>query len=55
MPTVCQRRSFPCVVILVALGLVYWGGSPIQPDFDKFVLFTAIFLSWQCGYSRKPG
>jgi len=32
------------VVILVALGLVYWGGSPIQPAFGKFVLFTAIFF-----------
>ena len=32
------------VVILVALGLIYWNGSPIQPDFDRFVLFTAIFF-----------
>jgi hypothetical protein len=32
------------VVILLALGLIYWNGSPIQPDFDRFVLFTAIFF-----------
>ena len=32
------------VVVLVAIGLVYWGGSPIRPDFDKFVLFTAGFF-----------
>jgi hypothetical protein len=32
------------VVILVALGLIYWSGSPIQPAFDTFVLFTAIFF-----------
>jgi hypothetical protein len=32
------------VVVLVALGLIYWNGSPIRPDFDKFVFFTAIFF-----------
>ena len=32
------------VVIIVALGLVYWSGSPVQSDFDKFVIFTAIFF-----------
>ena len=31
-------------VIFVALGLIYWGGSPIRPEFDRFVLFTAIFF-----------
>jgi MFS superfamily sulfate permease-like transporter len=32
------------VVIVVALGLVYWSGSPIKPDFDIFVFCTAIFF-----------
>jgi MFS superfamily sulfate permease-like transporter len=32
------------VVILLALGLIYWNGSPIQPNFDRFVLFTAFFF-----------
>jgi hypothetical protein len=32
------------VVILLALGLICWNGSPIQPNFDRFVLFTAIFF-----------
>ncbi len=32
------------VVLLVALGFVYWSGSPIRPDFDKFVLFIAVFF-----------
>ncbi len=32
------------VVILVALALVYWSGSPVRPDFDKFVLFVAVFF-----------
>jgi hypothetical protein len=31
------------VVILVAIGLVTWAGSPIRPDFDKAVLFIAVF------------
>lgn len=43
MPT-DVKAIVSAVVILVALGLVYWGGSPIRPDFDKFVLFTAVFF-----------
>jgi hypothetical protein len=43
MPT-DVKAAVSAVVILVALGLVYWGGSPIQPAFDKAVLLTAIFF-----------
>ena len=32
------------VVILAALALVWWNGSPIQPSFDKAVLLTAVFF-----------
>ena len=32
------------VVMLVAALLAYWSGSPVRPDFDKFVMATAIFF-----------
>lgn len=32
------------IVIVLAIGLVSWNGSPIQPDFDRFVIFTSIFF-----------
>jgi hypothetical protein len=32
------------VVLLVALALVYWSGSPVRPDFDRTVLLIAIFF-----------
>jgi hypothetical protein len=43
MPT-DVKAAVSAVVILVALGLAFWGGSPIRPEFDKFVLFTAVFF-----------
>jgi hypothetical protein len=43
MPT-DVKAAVSAVVILVALGLVFWSGSPIRPDFDKFVLLTAVFF-----------
>lgn len=43
MPT-DVKAIVSAVVILVALGLVYLVGSPIRPDFGKFVLFTAVFF-----------
>jgi len=43
MPT-DVKAVVSAVVILVALGLIYWSGSPIQPAFYTFVLFTAIFF-----------
>jgi hypothetical protein len=43
MPT-DVKAVVSAVVILVALGLIYWSGSPIEPAFDMFVLFTAIFF-----------
>jgi len=32
------------VVMLVALGLVWWSGSPVRPEFDKAVLAIAVFF-----------
>jgi MFS superfamily sulfate permease-like transporter len=43
MPT-DVKAAVSAVVILVAIGLVVWSGSPIRPAFDKFVLFTALFF-----------
>ena len=43
MPT-DVKAAVSAVVILVALGLVTWSGSPIRPDFDKAVLVTAVFF-----------
>jgi hypothetical protein len=43
MPT-DVKAGVSAVVVAVALGLVLWSGSPIRPDFDKFVLFTAAFF-----------
>jgi hypothetical protein len=43
MPT-DVKAIVSAVVIAVALGLVLWSGSPIRPDFDKFVVFVAVFF-----------
>ena len=32
------------VALLVAVGLAYWGGSPIRPEYGVFVIGTAIFM-----------
>ena len=32
------------VVLLVATALAYWGGSPIRPEYGRFVIGTAIFM-----------
>jgi hypothetical protein len=38
------KATISAVVILVALALVYWSGSPVRPDFHKWVLLTAAFF-----------
>jgi hypothetical protein len=43
MPT-DVKASVSAVVIAVALALILWGGSPIQPGFHDFVLLTAVFF-----------
>ena len=43
MPT-DVKAGVSAAVILVALGLIYWSGSPIHPAFDKIVLLTAVFF-----------
>jgi type IV secretory pathway VirB2 component (pilin) len=32
------------VVIIVALGFANWSGSPVRPDFNRLILFIAIFF-----------
>ena len=43
MPT-DVKAGVSAVVILVALGLVYWSGSPVQPSFGTIVLLVAGFF-----------
>jgi hypothetical protein len=43
MPT-DVKAIVSAVVIAVALFLVWWSGSPVRADFDKFVLFVAVFF-----------
>lgn len=32
------------ITILVALALVFWGGSPVKQDFSLAVILTAVFM-----------
>ncbi len=43
MPT-DVKTIVSAVVIAVALLFVWWSGSPVRPDLDKFVLFVAVFF-----------
>ena len=43
MPT-DVKAAVSAVVILVALLLAFWSGSPVRPEFDKVVLATAVFF-----------
>jgi hypothetical protein len=43
MPT-DVKAAVSAVVIAVALGLVLWSGSPIEPGFHVAVLLTAVFF-----------
>ena len=43
MPT-DVKTAVSAVVILVALGLAFWSGSPVRPDFGRIVLLTAVFF-----------
>jgi hypothetical protein len=43
MPT-DVKAAVSAVVILVALALSFWSGSPVRPEFHKFMLFTAVFF-----------
>ena len=43
MPT-DVKAAVSAVVILVALGLAFWSGSPVRPDFGHVVLATAAFF-----------
>jgi hypothetical protein len=43
MPT-DVKAGVSAAVILVAIALVYWSGSPIQPSFGSIVLLVAAFF-----------
>jgi hypothetical protein len=43
MPT-DVKATVSAVVILVALLLAFWSGSPVRPEFAKAVLATAVFF-----------
>jgi hypothetical protein len=50
------------LVLIVAVVLAYWGGSPVRPDLGTFVLVTAVFMvvaMWifpeAGGKKRDPG
>jgi len=43
MPT-DVKAAVSAVVILVALGLAFWSGSPVRPEFHVFMLLTAAFF-----------
>jgi len=43
MPT-DVKAAVSAVVILVALGLAFWSGSPVRPEFHGFMLLTAAFF-----------
>jgi membrane protein YdbS with pleckstrin-like domain len=32
------------VVLIVAVGLAYWSGSPVRSDFSTFVMIAAILM-----------
>ncbi len=43
MPT-DVKAIVSAVVVLVALGLALWSGSPLRPEFDRVVLLIAVFF-----------
>lgn len=32
------------VVLIVAVGLAYWSGSPVRSDFSTFVMIAAVLM-----------
>ena len=59
MPT-DVKAAVSAVVILVALGLAFWSGSPVRPDFANVVLLAAVFFvvaMWifpEAGGKKRP-
>ncbi len=43
MPT-DVKAAVSIAVLLIAAGLAFWSGSPIQPGYDRFVLIIAVFF-----------
>jgi hypothetical protein len=38
------KAAVSAVVLLAALVLAFWGGSPIRSEYGMFVLGTAVFM-----------
>jgi len=38
------KAALSALVLVVALALAYWHGSPIRPEFANFALYTAVFM-----------
>jgi hypothetical protein len=59
MPT-DVKAALSVVVIVVALGLAFWSGSPVRSDFAHSVLLTAVFFviaMWifpEAGGKKRP-
>ena len=39
-----MKAAVSVVVLLIAAGLAFWSGSPILPEYDFFLLITAVFF-----------
>ena len=38
------KAAVSIIVLLLAVALAYWSGSPIRPEYGPFVIGTAIFM-----------
>ena len=38
------KAAVSIAVLIVAAVLAWWSGSPIRPDFSRFVIGTAVFM-----------
>jgi hypothetical protein len=38
------KAAISIIVLLLAVALAYWSGSPIRPEYGPFVIGTAIFM-----------
>jgi membrane protein YdbS with pleckstrin-like domain len=43
MPT-DVKAVLSALVLIVAVVLAYWSGSPIRPEYGTFVILTAVFM-----------
>jgi hypothetical protein len=38
------KAAVSALALIVAAVLAYWSGSPIRPEFSKYVMATAVFM-----------